>query len=65
MRLTPDAMTILVGLLNDVAIIQRKIEAGRGATCDVNLDECEGEFIITFGATIDPQFVSRPDGQES
>lgn len=57
MNVSPDAMTILVGLLNDLALVQRKITAGQGASCDLALDECDGEYIITLGVTVDAKFV--------
>lgn len=53
MQLSPDALTILVGLLNDMSLMQRKVAAGQGATCEVNVWEGQGAFYVSLAATID------------
>lgn len=57
MKLSSDAMMILVGMLNDLHLMQRKVDAGQGATCEVHVFEGEGAIGVTFEASIDTEVV--------
>jgi len=59
MKLSSDALTILSGLLGDLAVMQRKIEAGQGAVCRVDVtDHLAGNsVVVNFEAVIDTNVV--------